>query len=68
MIFSQCGVCVCVCGGGGGGGGSCWLPPRGDPGNTVHTLWRKPTAVLIDVWCSPVIEDSFPYHKLATCG
>ena len=56
IVFTLC-VCVCM---------SCWLPPRGDPGNTVYTLWRKPTAVLIDVWCSPVIEDSFPYHKLAT--
>ena len=35
---------------------------------TQCILWLKPAAVLLNVWSSPVIENSFTCLKLATCG
>ena len=60
MCMCVC-VCVCVC------VESRWLPPRGDSGNTVYTV-AKASTVLLNVWSSPVLENSFTCLKLATCG
>ena len=35
---------------------------------TQCILWPKPAAVLLNVWSSPVLENSFTCLKLATCG